>query len=539
MRDCKRKRLGPGPRRSGRCLGVVCAAAVARRSAFAHDGPVTQRTDEFELKPWQRFHVRVTLLLGAVVFAILAVMGVVYYEVTYATEFDALQKRIQSTVTILSRRLDAARLSALTPDTAAGSVYLRDVREDLEAICRADEDISSIYIMARTETPRRLRAIADVGDDDDDIMAFGDPYTISEEVRLMERGLTAVTVEEEMTRDQWGLSLSGYAPLRLPNGEPFGFVGVDILAPHIEAIQSGVLTTTLVLFGAAALAMFAVAYLLGRRIRGPIGAINVAAGKIASGDFEHELTLERRDEFGLMGHHFNTIAKSLKERDFLRDTFGRYVSPDIARRVLADRSAAALGGEEREVTVVFSDIEGYSTMTELIPPKEVLGMLNTYLAAMNEIIDQHQGCIIEFLGDAILTVFNAPNDVPNHAEVGVRCAIAMRTRLEEMNRVWAAQPIAEIWRQAGKERLHARIGIHTGRVVAGNLGSRTRMKYGLIGDVVNVAARIEALNKKLSTSLLVSADTKGLLGQELEAIAIDRGEHEVKGRAGHVKVWGF
>lgn len=500
---------------------------------------VTERPAEFELKPWQRFHVRVTLLLGVVVFAILAIMGVVYYQVTYATEFDALQKRIHSTVTILSRRLDAARLSALTPESASTSSYLGDVREDLEAICRADEDISSIYILARTDQPHKLRAIVDVGDDDTDLMTFGESYTVSDEVRLMERGLTEVTVEQEMSRDKWGLSLSGYAPLRQPDGTPFGFVGVDILAPHIDAIRSDVLSTTLVLFGAAGLAMFVVAYFLGRRIRGPIGAINQAAGKIASGDFELQLALERKDEFGLMGHHFNTIAKSLKERDFLRDTFGRYVSPDIARRVLADRSAAALGGEEREVTVVFSDIEGYSTMTELIPPKEVLGMLNTYLAAMNEIIDQHQGCIIEFLGDAILTVFNAPNDVPDHAEVGVRCAIAMRERLEEMNRVWATQPIAEIWRQAGKERLRARIGIHTGRVVAGNLGSHTRMKYGLIGDVVNVAARIEALNKKLSTTLLVSADTKGKLGHELEAVAIDRGEHEVKGRAGHVKVWGF
>ena len=497
------------------------------------------RPAEFELKPWQRFHVRVTLLLGAVVCAILAVMGIVYYELTYTTEFEALQQRIQSTVTILSRRLDAARLAPLTPETARDSAYLRDVRDDLQAICRQDEDINSIYILARTDKPRELRFIVDVGDDDLDLMGFGGTYTITDEVRLMERGLTEVTVEDEMTQDQWGLSLSGYAPLRMPNGDPFGFVGVDIVAPHIEAIQSRVLATTLVIFGLAALAMFSVAFLTGRRIRGPIGAINEAAGKIAVGDFEHELTLDRKDEFGLMAHHFNTIAKSLKERDFLRDTFGRYVSPDIARRVLADRSAAALGGEEREVTVVFSDIEGYSTMTELIPPKEVLGMLNTYLAAMNEIIDQHQGCIIEFLGDAILTVFNAPNDVPNHADVGVRCALAMRERLEEMNRVWETQPIAQIWRQAGKDRLRARIGIHSGRVVAGNLGSRTRMKYGLIGDVVNVAARIEALNKKLSTTMLVSADTKDKLGSELDAIAIDRGEHEVKGRAGHVKVWGF
>ena len=493
----------------------------------------------FELRPWQRFHVRLTLLMGLVVTAILSVMGVVYYEVTYATELEALQKRIHSTVMILSRRLDANRLAAIEPGNAANNPYLTAVREDLQAICSDDTDINSIYIFAKTAEPRVLRFIANVDDDPAKKIPFGTTYPIKDEVKLMEQGLDAVTIENEMTRDDFGLSLSGYAPLRMANGDAFGLVGVDILAPNIEAMQMRVLGATLAMFGAAALAMAIVAYILGRRIRGPISRINVAAQQIAGGDFGHELVVERHDEFGLMTHHFNTIAKSLTERDFLRDTFGRYVSPDIAKRVLADRSAAALGGEEREVTVVFSDIEGYSSMTELIPPKEVLGMLNTYLAAMNEIIDQHQGCIIEFLGDAILTVFNAPNDVPNHAEVGVRCAIAMRERLEEMNRVWESQPIAQIWRQAGKERLRARIGIHSGRVVAGNLGSHTRMKYGLIGDVVNVAARIEALNKKLSTSLLVSADTKAQVGSALDAIAIDRGEHEVKGRAGHVKVWGF
>jgi len=515
------------------------AHEVAKQAHSDDDAVVTDVLEAFVLRPWQRFHVRVTLLMGVVVFCILAAMGVAYYEVAYATEFDALQQRIHSTVMILSRRLDANKLAALDNESAKTSAYLLDVQSDLAAICRDDVEISSIYIFAKTDKPRVMRFIANVEDNGKSAENFGDPYPISDEVAQIKRGLREITIETEMTRDAFGLSLSGYAPLKLASGDTFGLVGVDILAGNIEAIRARVLGTTLAMFGAAALVMFLVAFILGRRIRGPIAEINVAAGKIAKGDFEHELAVHRKDEFGLMGHHFNTIAKSLKERDFLRDTFGRYVSPDIARRVLADRSAAALGGEEREVTVVFSDIEGYSSMTELIPPKEVLAMLNTYLAAMNEIIDQHQGCIIEFLGDAILTVFNAPNDVANHAEVGVRCALAMRTRLDEMNRIWETQPIAQIWRQAGKTSLRARIGIHSGRVVAGNLGSKTRMKYGLIGDVVNVAARIEALNKKLSTTLLVSADTKGMLGAELGALAVDRGEHEVKGRAGAVQVWGF
>lgn len=491
----------------------------------------------FELKPWQRFHVRVTLLTGVIVFAVLAIMGLVFYDLAYSTEFEALQARIRSTVGILGRRIDPKNLDKIDRAKGMQDTTYRDLYEDLSAICREDPDIYTVYVLKRTSVERELSFIVDVSDDPVDSAKPGERYVIQDHLKAMLKGLDEVTVEDNLTADKWGYSLGGYAPLRYSDGRSYGLVGVDVDASHIEEMRNRLLITTLLIFGAAAFALFVMALLMGRRIKGPIQAIDLTARRIAGGDFDHELRLERKDEFGLMGHHFNTIAKSLKERDFLRDTFGRYVSPDIAKKVLQDRSAAALGGEEREVTVVFSDIEGYSTMTELIPPQEVLGMLNTYLGAMNEIIDQHSGCIIEFLGDAILAVFNAPNDVEGHADTGVRCALAMREKLDALNREWESQPIAEIWRKAGKEKLKARVGIHSGRVVAGNLGSKTRMKYGLIGDVVNVAARIEALNKKLVTTLLVSDDTWHALSDDIKARATDRGEHEVKGRAHTVRVW--
>lgn len=482
---------------------------------------------------------RVTLLTGVIVFAVLGVMGLVFYDLAYTTEFEALQARIRSTVGILSRRVEPRHLDRIDPSKGQADPTYRDISEDLAAICREDPDIYTVYVLKRTPVERELTFVIDVSDDPADSAKPGEIYVIQDHLLAMKRGLEVVTVEDALTADRWGLSLGGYAPLRYADGRSYGLVGVDVDASHIDEMRGRLLTTTFLIFGAAAFALAIMAILMGRRIKGPIQAIDLTARRIAGGDFDHELELKRKDEFGLMGHHFNTIAKSLKERDFLRDTFGRYVSPDIAKKVLQDRSAAALGGEEREVTVVFSDIEGYSTMTELIPPQEVLGMLNTYLGAMNEIIDQHSGCIIEFLGDAILAVFNAPNDVDHHADVGVRCALAMRAKLEQLNHEWESQPIAEIWRKAGKEKLKARVGIHSGRVVAGNLGSKTRMKYGLIGDVVNVAARIEALNKKLVTTLLVSDDTWHALDAGLREQARDRGEHEVKGRAHTVRVWEF
>ena len=199
----------------------------------------------FVLKPWQRFHVRVAVMMGAVVMGLLALMGIAYYEVTYSAEFEALQQRIHSTVVILSRRINPARLVDLDPTSAATSPYLKEMREDLDAICRDDKDIASIYVLARTPEARKLRFIADVNDDAGKNNRFGTDYVITDEVAQMERGLEQVTVEEEMSRDKYGLSLSGYAPIRRPDGAPFALVGVDILAPSIEAMRERVLAATL------------------------------------------------------------------------------------------------------------------------------------------------------------------------------------------------------------------------------------------------------------------------------------------------------
>jgi len=498
---------------------------------------VAEPGPKFVLKPWQRFHVRLTLFNGLVVFVLLTGMGVFYYEQSYAAELEALQTRIRSTALILSRSVDVAGLSRLPATGEPTEMVYFETRAKLVRAVFDDPEMSSAYIFAPTSDPATLRFVVDTTDTFHIPPAL--PGTLYPAPPQVIACFERVNVEDELTDDGYGLSLGGCAPLRMPDGTVFGVVGVDVEATSIDKIRRRILYTTLALYGAAFVVLALMALIVGRRVRGPIEAINRSASKIATGDFEHLIEIERHDEFGLMSHHFNTIAQSLKERDFLRDTFGRYVSPDIARRVLQDRSAAMLGGEEREVTVVFSDIEGYSTMTELVSPKEVLGMLNTYLGAMNEIIDQHDGCIIEFLGDAILTVFNAPNDVASHADTGVRCALKMRARLDELNLEWQKLPIAHIWQQAGKSSLRARIGIHTGKVVAGNLGSKTRMKYGLIGDVVNVAARIEALNKKLSTTLLASAETVALVSPETRALGTDQGTHDVKGRAHGVQVYGF
>jgi adenylate cyclase len=148
-----------------------------------------------------------------------------------------------------------------------------------------------------------------------------------------------------------------------------------------------------------------------------------------------------------------------------------------------------------------------------------------------------QGCVIEFVGDAILAVFGVPHSMADHAEQALRCGIAMQHRQKELNAEWRKSSMARTWEESGIIELSTRIGIHSGPVVAGNLGSQTRMKYSVIGDSVNVAARLEMLNKELGTDILNSRDVYLQLPVDLVDGAVERDIHKVKSREHPVRVY--
>ncbi|HRE88455.1 MAG TPA: adenylate/guanylate cyclase domain-containing protein, partial [Myxococcota bacterium] len=227
------------------------------------------------------------------------------------------------------------------------------------------------------------------------------------------------------------------------------------------------------------------------------------------------------------------------ERERIRQVFGRYVSEEVARKLLADGGDRARRGEQREVTILFSDLRGYSTLSERLTPSQVLEIMNEYLELMNQVIAAHGGCIIEYTGDGVLAVFGAPDDLPNHPERAVRAAFAMRDSLAALNLRWEHEGTSRLWQEHGIDAIAARIGIHTGLVVAGSLGSSLRMKYTILGDSVNIASRLEGKNKELGTDILVSEAVFSRLPGDLKQRAKSQGEHSVKGRQQPVALYSF
>ena len=211
----------------------------------------------------------------------------------------------------------------------------------------------------------------------------------------------------------------------------------------------------------------------------------------------------------LLGYRF---AVSDKDKRRLRHAFALYLAPALVDRMLEYGEARELGGESRELTVFFSDIEGFTSVSEQLTPEQLVAGLNIYLSEMTDIIEHHGGFVDKYIGDAIVAVFGAPLEDADHAHSGVAAALACRDRLAEMPSVFSDRPDLI---------LRARIGLNSGDMLVGNMGSRRRFNYTVMGDAVNLAARLEGANKVFGSRILVSETTARACGDSIAMRELD------------------
>ncbi len=242
----------------------------------------------------------------------------------------------------------------------------------------------------------------------------------------------------------------------------------------------------------------AVGIWIARGVSKPVLQLAEGARKIAEGDYEHRVNVNQPDEMGLLAASFNHISKGLAERDQVRDLLGKVVSPAVAAELL--RKDVTLGGEEREVTVLFSDVRSFTNMCEALAPQEVLGILNRYFTRMSTIVEAHGGVVDKYVGDAIMALFGAPLANADDPDRAMKTALEMCEALDELN---AQQQVR------GHPAIKVGIGINTDVVIAGNMGSQTRLNYTVIGDGVNLASRLEGLTKtpEYATRIIISSTT--------------------------------
>ena len=259
-------------------------------------------------------------------------------------------------------------------------------------------------------------------------------------------------------------------------------------------LHNGVIVVSILLL----LVAFMITISLSKLILNPLKNLTEASKRIQQGDYKSRVGIVTSDELGELADSFNDMADSLAEKEFMRDTFGKVVDPEVRDYLMGTGKASlgeALGGETREVTVLFCDIRSFTAMSEKMAAADVVSLLNRYFTALGKCITSHHGIINKYIGDAIMAIFGAPVASRNSAKDAFEAACDMRKALKKLNMDFEKD---------GLPQLRFGIGIHTGPVFAGTIGAENRMEYTVIGDTVNTASRIESLCKTYTTDLLLS-----------------------------------
>jgi adenylate cyclase len=293
------------------------------------------------------------------------------------------------------------------------------------------------------------------------------------------------------------------------------------------ARQSGVVSG--VILGAAGLTAVAglvLALLLARGIANPLVRLSRMTEQVRAGDYGAQVAVTSQDEVDTLQDAFNVMVRGLGERERMRDLFGRAVSPQVADLFLNDQ--IELGGEIRQLTILFSDIRGFTSLSEPLSPHQVVAFVNEFLDEMHEAIQGAGGIVHKLGGDSIMALFGAPVAHPDSARMALDAALRMRARLTALNTRRRAR---------GDVPLRIGIGINTGPVVAGGVGSEDRLEYTVLGDAVNVAARLESLTKDYPQhDILISEATLHALPDRKQVKIVNLGQVMVKGKSEPVRV---
>jgi class 3 adenylate cyclase len=451
------------------------------------------------LPAWRRLAVRLAVAFAALTFLSVAIVGVMVRARQKAELEDAVGTQL----------LNIARVAVLLVDPAQHAEIQRAPRADSPAYRKLRARLADVQREVLLTTPirtlveydragRRARVVVT----SEDAERPGEWYALAPELIdpiawSLEDGVARYTGAYRNAKGTW---ISAVAPIVDAQGRAVALLSVDYQVDvFLDRLRELDIT---IMQGSAAGAVCALllGLLFARQLTRPISALTGAVARVAGGDLSQSLPVRSRDEVGVLTRAFNEMVEGLRQRDFIRNAFGRYVSPEVAKTLLESPDGLRLGGHKREITVLMSDLRGYTRFAEHGDPAGVMEVLNDYLGHMAEVVIAHGGTINEFIGDAIFAVFGAPVEHPDHAERAAATALAMQRANDALNRANAerSRPIFEMG-----------IGLHTGEAVVGNIGSEQRTKYAVVGAAVNLAARVEGCT--VGGQILMTAATAGCL----------------------------
>ncbi len=383
-------------------------------------------------------------------------------------------------------------------------------------------DWGQLQALSEQSRPESLAYIALV--DADGVVLFSDQLALVGETVGMPTA-TETAARRWHNEDIWTIS----TPLtRGRGGERVGALQIGMRRVEVETFLDESRMFFRLAGLIAVLAGVLLAQVVGGAVAGPVQTLAAGTRRVAAGALDVRFDVNSRDEMAQLAAAYNAMVAGLREREWLRDMFGRFVSQEVAEAIRTGQ--VRLEGENRVVSVLFCDIRSFTARSERHTPQEIVALLNEYLPVVVEAAQRHQGTVNKFGGDSTLVIYGAPRPLQESAYQAVLTALEMRANLTRLNSHLAAR---------GEEPIRIGVGINTGVVLAGAVGPHERQEYTVIGDTVNLASRIEALNKEYPQhDILISDATYEALGpRRAEFMFTDLGKISIRGKSGLVQVW--
>ncbi|MCC6357028.1 MAG: hypothetical protein IT577_24340 [Verrucomicrobiae bacterium] len=457
-----------------------------------------------------RFSFSLRLSLGTAFVALVLLTALALGWSAYALAGGALREglrtRLHDIVGLGAARIDPAAHARIRGREDEGGEDYRRIKAELRRIRDATTGLRFVYTL-RQSADGRVTFVVDSEEGGEDMSHVGDPYDHPTPTMLEAfRPPHAVRVERAFSTDQWGIWLTSYAPIMDAEGRLEAVLAADISAETFARYRRKNLGLMLAVCGAIAAASIAVGMVFSHRLSMPLLGLATDMGRVR--EFRLDSAPARRSrirEVAVMQDAVESMKGGLR-------SFKKFVPAELVAELIRMGKEATLGAEQRELTVFFSDIAGFTAISEILPPEALAGRLGVYLEGMAGAVERHGGTVDKFIGDAVMAFWGAPAPCADHAARACAAALGCQRFLERLNAGWRA---------AGEPEFVTRIGLATGTAVVGNMGHENRLNYTAIGDHVNLAQRLESLNKYYGTRILVSDATWRASGGGFEGRLVD------------------
>ncbi len=429
-------------------------------------------------------------LIGSIVLTVIT-----SYEVKSFIR-EQLRLRITDTVNIMATQIDGdLHQSIQTVEDDKSDTYMR-LKNTLQIMREHGTGIANAYTMRKLENGE-FAFIVDGSEKNQN--ATGDIYPQSSITPILNTALNinpedkSPRSETDIYADDWGIWLSAYAPIFTKSGQFDGIVGIDVSAQSIEDQEFKYIVTIASVSLGYMFLMMPLGFMFASRIRRPLDTLTAEMEKIGRFELDDEIFVSTRIfEINRMVQRLESMRRGLR-------SFEKYVPSDLVRDLIELGRDAKLGGEKKNLTIFFSDIANFTSISERLEPEKLVGFLGEYLTVVNDALSQNQATVDKYIGDSVMAFWGAPRNVENPAIKSCQAALECQRKINLLSQKWQSNGL--------DVEFKTRIGIHTGDVIVGNIGSEARMNYTIIGDNVNLASRIESANKYYGTSILISETT--------------------------------